>query len=310
VALQISFVSVDRDTREFNTRIRITTKGKSAHAAYPGSGDSAVAKIVSLLRFLRDSKISMKLYSLQGGSDINKIPDTGEVSIVIPDLQLDQFRRKFKAYLVDHPQDYFELKFGGTGSEGVRLFPEELIDAIFFADDLVSSMDRQLKEAENPEFSPPYSTVAVNSIVHEKDAITLSLHFSLLPEASTIGARKELETKIQSEIERISQGFRRLSLRFKRVLAAPPMYTDESSTFVQGLMGALVRSGIPAKVATSSACSEGAFFSERGIATVAFGPGRAAGNSHSADEANDLAQMDAAVRFYSQVIDSFCHRGI
>ena len=115
---------------------------------------------------------------------------------------------------------------------------------------------------------------------------------------------------IQSEIERIAQGFRRLSLRFRRVLAAPPMYTDESSTFIQGLIGAMTRSGIPAKVATSSACTEGAFFSERGIATVAFGPGRSAGNSHSADEANDLAQMEASVRFYSQVIDSFCYRGI
>ena len=310
VGLQISFVSVDKDTQEFNTRIRIATKGKSAHAAHPEHGDSAVDKITSLLRFLRTNQISMKLFSIAGGSDMNKIPDTAEVSIVIPDLQLDAFRRKFKQYLIDHPKDFFELKFGGTGSEGVRLFPEELVDALFQMDDLVKSVSAKLRVAQNPEFAPPHSTVAINSIVHELDVITLYLHLALLPEVSGPEQRREVESGIQMELDRISQSYRRLSFRYKRVLAAPPMYTDESSTFVKTLLGALNRSGIPTKTASGSACTEGSFFSDRGIAAVAFGPGTGPGNSHSADERNDLMQMEAAVRFYTQAIDSFCVRGI
>lgn len=310
VGLQISFVSVDKDTQEFNTRIRIATKGKSAHAAHPDHGDSAVDKIMSLLRFLRASQISMKLFSITGGSDMNKVPDAAEVSIVIPDLQLDNFRRKFKQYLIDHPRDFFELKFGGTGSEGIRLFPEELIDSLFQMDDLVKAVGDRLRTTTNTDFSPPHSTITINSIVHERDVITLYLHLALLPEVSAPEQRKAVEAGIQAELDRISQAYRRLSFRYKRVLAAPPLYTDESGTFMKTLSGAMSRAGIPSKVAAGSVCTEGAFFSERGIATVAFGPGRGPGNSHATDECNDLVQMEAGIRFYTQVIDSFCVRGI
>lgn len=309
LSVQLSFVSVDRDTQEFNTRIKISTRGRSCHASHPALGDSAVAKIFDLLRFLKAEKIPMKLYSVSGGDDMNRIPDTAEVSIVIPDLGLDDFRRKFKRYLNEHPNEYFELKFGGTGSEGVRLFPEELTEAVFQIEDVARALEKRIAEVENPELNPSRSTLSINAIFYEKDMLTFQLHLSLLPEVSSPEQRKEVETFLQVELDRISQGFRRLSFRFRRVIAAPPMYTDESSTFVRTLKAAMGRAGIAERVIASPTFTEAAFFSERGIASVAFGAGALPRKSHGPDESNEIAHLEAATRFYTQAIDSFCVRG-
>lgn len=310
LGIQLSFVSVDRDTQEFNTRIKIATRGRSAHAANPSMGVSALSKIFDLLRFLKSSNLPMKLFSVQGGDDLNRIPDSAEVSIVIPDLILDEFRRKFKQYLADHPNEYFELKFGGAGSEGVRLFPEEITDAIFQIEDLVATLQKNLAATTNDEFDPPISTVVLNALTHDKDILNFQLHLALLPELSSVEQRKEIEDMIQRELTRISLAYRRLSFRFKRIITAPPTYTDESSTFIRTLGGVQARAGIESKVSSSSLFTEAAFFSERGIAAVAIGPGGAKSRSHAADEANELSQLEAATRFYTQVIDAFCVRSI
>lgn len=308
--VQVSFLSVDRDTQAYNTRIRIKTKGRGAIASSPAQGDSAISRILRLLRSLQSSNIEMKLFSIQGGSDVNRIADSVDVSVVIRDSQLDEFRRKFREYIAENPSDYFELNFGGTGSEGVRLFPEAVLSSLFEIESVVQKYSERLAEVTNAGFDPNHSTCVLNQIEHEQNIITMSLYFSLLPEVWMSDARTKLEKDLRDEFNEIGRRFSNLSVQFRKSLSAPPLYTDENSTFIRTLLACLDRSGIDSRVISASASTEASYFSDKGIATVAFGPGVEANNSHSPNEKVSESQLDAAYRFYTQVIDSFCYRGI
>lgn len=308
--IQVSFLSVDRDTQSYNSRITIKTKGRGALASTPELGECAIVRILRLLRNLQENDIRMKLFSINGGADLNRVADSSNVSIVIMDSQLDDFRRQFREYVSKNPSEYFELSFGGTGSEGVRLFPEEVLESLFQIENIVKRRNEELQSERNSEFSPDVSTCVINQIEHDQNVINITLYFSLLPEIWISDARKDIEVKLQKEMVEIGKNYSRLSIRYRKLVSSPPLYTDENSTFVKTLLACLDRSGIESKVVSGSASTEASFFSDQGVATVAFGPGEEARNSHAPNEHVTESQLDAATRFYSQVIDSFCLRGI
>ncbi len=308
--IQISFLSVDRDTQSYNSRITIKTKGRGALVSTPDLGRCAITQLLKLLRALKENDIRMKLFSINGGGDFNRVADSSSVSIVIMDSQLDDFRRQFREYVTNNPDEYFEPSFGSTGSEGIRLFPREVLESLFEIENLVKRHNEELSKEKNSEFSPDVSTCAINQIEHDQNMINITLYFSLLPEVWASDMRKKIETQLQKETMEIAQAYSKLSIRYRTLVSSPPLSTDENSTFVKTLLACLDRSGIESKVMSGSASTEASFFSDQGIATVAFGAGMEANNSHAPNEQVEDSQLDAATRFYSQVIDSFCLRGI
>ncbi len=308
--VNISFLSVDRDTQSYNTRITIKTKGRGSLASTPSNGDCAIVRILKLLRTLRKNDIRMKLFSINGGEDLNRVADSSNVSIVVMDSQLDDFRRQFREYIAKNPQEYFELSFGGTGSEGVRLFPEEVLDSLFEVENVVKQRNEEFAAEVNDEFNPSVSTCVINQVEHDQNVISVTLYFSLLPEIWISDARKELEVRLQKDMVEIGKNYSKLSIRYRNIVSSPPLYTDENSTYIKTLLACMDRSGIDSKVINGAASTEASYFSEKGIATVAFGPGVEEKNSHAPNEFVEDSQLDAATRFYSQVIESFCLRGI
>ncbi len=310
-AIQLSFATIQKDAREFNVRVEIKALGTGAYAAMPETGDSAIEKLLRLLRALKASHIPIRMQSLSGGGELHKVADSATAVIMLPDGELDMFRRQFKKHLQGNPSDFFELNFNRSGSDAVvRLFPDKLLDILFQLEDMMETVGEELKTQTASEFSPPFSTLSMNSIEHKADTIIVYFYISLLPEMSSKGVREDLEKTLQQAVDRIAQGEPKISFNFKRVSSSPAMHTDRESTFVRVLMGALHRVGVNGKITSGSACTEGSIFSDQGVSTVVFGPGKEAPNAYAPDEYNELSQLDIATRFYIQAIDTLCLRGV
>src|SRR6187402_675952 len=73
-------------------RLKIKTKGKAAHSAYPEMGDSAIEKLLDILEDVRHTKFpdddffgetTVNIGTLEGGVALNVIPPTAEAGLAV-----------------------------------------------------------------------------------------------------------------------------------------------------------------------------------------------------------------------------------
>ncbi len=84
------------------------------------------------------------------------------------------------------------------------------------------------------------------------------------------------------------------------------MQTPTQSPFVKTLQLVAHQVGISSELRTKTGCTEGGLFSQHGIQTVVFGPGRAENNIHKPNEKVAVSDLENAVRFYREAIKTFC----
>jgi acetylornithine deacetylase/succinyl-diaminopimelate desuccinylase-like protein len=60
------------------------------------------------------------------------------------------------------------------------------------------------------------------------------------------------------------------------------------------------------ELAAKSGCTEAGLYAQAGIPAVVFGPGRSAGNIHAPNEHVAVAELEAAVEFYTRIIREQC----
>jgi acetylornithine deacetylase len=73
-------------------RLKIKTKGKAAHSAYPEQGDSAIEKLLDILEDVRHTKFpddeffgetTVNIGTIEGGVALNVIPPTAEAGLAV-----------------------------------------------------------------------------------------------------------------------------------------------------------------------------------------------------------------------------------
>ncbi|NUM88940.1 MAG: M20/M25/M40 family metallo-hydrolase [Bdellovibrionales bacterium] len=308
--VRVSFVSVERDANEFNAKIFISSKARGAHVSHAGSEQNAIANVLLFLDQIRGSPIPTKLFSLQGGASLSRVPDVATAGIVITSKDLDFIRDRFRSITSNHRQCGFEMRFGGTGDKGLRLLPEEVTPAIFRLRDELAGLNEELRMLSDPSFRWPESRAVISAVKQERDHMDFTLHCDVAPEFASGPQREEIEQEIKKRFRRVGEGSRTISVDARRVLAVPSFVTDPSSTFSRTLQADLQRVGVPSDFTSAETSCEAGFFAEKGYEVAVFGPGEDAGNLHAANEKVRVDDLMSAVRFYSRSIEAFCVRGI
>lgn len=311
--VRLSYVAIERDAQEFNAKIQLSTTGRHGHVALDTDPDHslAIAKIFYLLDDLRKTKIPVKLCSLDGSNSLNSIASKVSAGIVIPSRDMEEMREYFRNFVNKNPKHNYELKFGGTGDRGIRFLPAEVMPAIFAIRDMVDALQAQLKDAvTSSEFSPDYSTVSLSSITHERDSLSFRVQLHLLPELASNESKKNIELDLRRRVDAIAAQYRTLSVECRRLLSAPRYLQDPKSVFVSTLAADLERSGMDPQVVAGNTCTDATYFAERGYPTMVYGPGQERNNTHTPQERVTMDVLYAAVRFYTQAIETFCVRGI
>lgn len=130
-------------------------KGKAAHSSTPALGENAIRKAINDVR-----KRGMGIYSLQGGTDSNRIPDLCE------GLVQDQ-----------------------TNAETERLFT--LLSKL-------DELEREFKKRKDARFNPSSGTLSLNMARMGDEKLNLTFDIRCLPDMDANRLAKEVEVIAQS----------------------------------------------------------------------------------------------------------------
>ncbi|HEY8279321.1 MAG TPA: M20/M25/M40 family metallo-hydrolase [Bdellovibrionota bacterium] len=307
--LRISFIAVERDAQEFNAKVFVSSRSQGRHSSHPQAEKNALANVLFFLESLKNSPIENKLMLVHGAGSLNRVPDSASAGVVIRSKDLDAIRDRFRSISANNRDCHFEMRLGGTGDRGVRLLPEEVYAALRKLLDEIKAMNEAMGPTRDPAFSPDHSQAILSSLVHERDALDLTIQFQLLPEFASPEARKEIEADFKARVNNLAQNYRAVSLECRRVHATQRFFTDPNGTFMTTLRADMQRAGLADSVLPGNYATEAALFSERGYEAIAFGAGSIT-ESNCPNEKVKLEELHSAVRFYSRAIEAFCLRGI
>jgi acetylornithine deacetylase/succinyl-diaminopimelate desuccinylase-like protein len=307
--LRISFISVERDAQDFNAKVFVSSRSQGRHSAHPFAGKNALANVLFFLESLKNSPIENKLMAVHGTGSLSRMPDAASAGVVIRSKDLDAIRDRFRSISANNRDCHFEMRLGGTGDRGVRILPEEVYLALRKLLDEIKAMNEAMAPTIDDAFAPNQSQAILSSIVHDRDALDLTVQFHLLPEFASPEARKEIENDFKSRVSSLAQNFRAVSLECRRALATQRFFTDPASTFMTTLRADMQRAGLAEAIQAGNCATEAAQFSERGYEAIAFGAGSLA-DSNCPNEKVRVEDLQSAIRFYSRAIEAFCLRAI
>ena len=153
--------------------------------------------------------------------------------------------------------------------------------------------DGQLRTISNPGTSPDYCSLEYN--------------IWFLPGETLTGIRDEIEGYV-NDVCRLDPWLRDHPPRFTwqlRDIYFPPAETPVDHPFVGAVSGGLEIVGAPVRIEAFQAASELAWYAERGIPGVIFGPGRIA-QGHGPNEYVEVDQLVAASKVMALTAAAWC----
>lgn len=194
------------------------------------------------------------------------------------------------------------LEITTRGKAAHASIPHEGVNAISGAARILESLDAlgfHLSRRHHPLVG--HSSLVVTTIQGGTapnvvpDHCQIVIDRRLIPGEDLDGAQQEIEAMLQG-LE-LSDPAPRVESNMRT--AVPPSQTAQDDPFVLAIHGAGLRAlGRELKIGGFRACCDMWPFRERGIPAVIFGPGELA-QAHTVGEWVDLAQVEAAARFYA-----------
>jgi len=86
----------------------------------------------------------------------------------------------------------------------------------------------------------------------------------------------------------------------------PPLHTPADAPLVTASLMSLAAVGRPLDLTSKAGCTEAGIYAQAGIPAVVIGPGRSAGNIHAPNEHVPIAELEAAVDLYAQIVEEQC----
>ena len=279
-------------TETAETAYEVEITGAAAHSSAPHLGENAVLRMLDLLRELSQRQNGLKVYSFDGGTAANIVPQRC-VALVSAGSKARQALLARRRGVVVHPR---RLPAGWHPT-----IPwAELLTYVQGLNELLASFGKTRDRA----YRPPTLTSAVTRVSVIEGALTMLFDVRSLP-------RQDLN-RIASRCEHLAwtlfgpPGDR---WQFRRERQNPPLSASASSPVVHLMRRAMRAARIPARVAAKAGCSEAGWYQMVGIPAVVFGPGEAQGNIHQPNERNSLRQIRRAVAVYRAAIELACVKG-
>lgn len=306
LSTRLQFLATARDAQEFNARIRLQINTDSGPISASHGRASAIDRLFDLLDFFNQQEIAIKLFNLESDDCFNKVSEKAIVDLVISRDDIDLFRRKFRNYIAENPELNIDVDTGSAGSQGIALFPEHTLDILISFYQEIRKINEEFRAVSDTQFDYPHSFVSISAISRMRDTVEFFLDFNLIPEHSPSRVKREIEANLKERLQRIVPALSSISIGIRKLYSSAPLFTDPKSSFLHCLDVSLKRVGIPTDFRRLSCATDAAFFSERGIDTVVFGPGDEENSAYRWNEHNEVNKIELATRFYMEVIDSIC----
>lgn len=301
--VKINFQMVAKDARGFNRKIKIISKGVSAHGAYPSNGVNAIHQLIDLIRESFDQGFDLKFTSFSGGESPNKVPDFAETEFFVTSHQFEDYKRFFNEFLSQNNFEHaFEMESSGAVETGIQFLPDPLFESIARVTDHYRRLSIQFSKVKDESYKPSHSTINFSILRKTKNGIELFFDMRILPDQSITMIEKEMAKDIQA----ISVDYPTMNIIAERSRMNPGLNMTEEHDLVRYCRDAMITAGLEVKMDKKATSTEAAQYFQAGYEAVVFGPGVSMGNSHSPNEYNILEQLEKATQFYEKLIERVC----
>jgi acetylornithine deacetylase/succinyl-diaminopimelate desuccinylase-like protein len=272
--LKLEFEPLRIDGAESTARAIFT--GRAAHSSTPHLGQNAIVAALKALAAHSESHV----VSLNGGDAVNKVPARCEAIVVAGDTW-----------------PIANAAIEPSGEKMHEFIPQPVIAMLArFVDALSGFADRT--GAPEPGYTAP--TLTCNPGVIRSSSNSVDLEFELRPPpALALDVVRDGVAKIVDELARNTQGIR---AKVSEKRANPGFRSESGSTTVELAMAAMARASLPPKTGVKTGCTEAGIYAAAGLTPVVIGPGPSTGVIHAPNEYNLLSDVDAAIRFYRELL--------
>jgi len=251
--------------------------GRSAHSSTPHLGHNAIKTALAALG--ADSDLEVR--ALSGGDAVNKVAAHCEVLVSAGGRPLAN------AQVEEH-----------RGAAPEHRVPRDALGAL---GDFIAALERFAQDSGPPEEDYASPTLTCNPGLVRSSEPALTLEFELRPPPSL--SLDFVRVGVAALVDRIQREFPALKFNLCEVRASPGYRASLDSEVVTTAMEAQARAGVRVAHSVKTGCTEAGVYAAAGLLPVVFGPGLSAGNIHAPNEYNLLSEVEAAARFYSELLD-------
>jgi acetylornithine deacetylase/succinyl-diaminopimelate desuccinylase-like protein len=151
-----------------------------------------------------------------------------------------------------------------------------------------------------PEEGYAAPTLTCNPALVHSTQRDITLDFELRPPPSL--SLEFVRSGVAKAVHQIERKFSALAFNLREVRASPGYRAPLDSEVVTLAMQAQAAAGVPIATTVKTGCTEAGVFAAAGLSPVVFGPGPSAGIIHAPNEYNLLSEVEAAARFYTELL--------
>ncbi|HEV3109560.1 MAG TPA: M20/M25/M40 family metallo-hydrolase [Candidatus Binataceae bacterium] len=256
---------------------RATFRGRSAHSSTPHLGHNAIKAALSALGADR----GVEVHALSGGDAVNKVAAHCEI------LLSGDHSRLGDASIQEHRE-----------APPPHRLPYDALRALA---DFIEALERFAQRSGPPEADYPAPTLTCNPGLVRSSERAIQLEFELRPPPSL--SLDFVRTGVAALVHEMEKTFPALAFNLREVRASPGYRAALDSPVVTMAMEAQAHAGVPLTHSVKTGCTEAGVYAAAGLLPVVFGPGPSAGNIHAPNEYNLLSEVEAAVRFYTALLE-------
>ncbi len=263
---------------------RLTFEGSAAHSSQPDKGSSASDAALDTVARL-SAEPGFRLLSLTGGDLVNRVATHAEAVVGL------ERRPGVDTAVTVEPLE----------SPATPAAPAALTTLLLAVHASTRRLHEELQRSTTDGFDPPWSTVN-NGLVRLADgALSHVVDVRRLPGDAPSAAIEDHLARLHEAVDSCE-----CEAGLEKTLDSPPFHATPRSSLVAAVEAALSARGMTTEPELKSGTTEASVYASAGIDTVVFGPGSASGNIHRPNECVPLADLEAAVDIYTDVIGRLC----
>lgn len=263
-------------------------RGRASHSSTPDLGDNALNRSRAFLEECAKKFEKVTVLGWEGGEGHNMIPASARTRFSLGDRPKVSFRpdasRKISVQRLS-PGWYSTLPW------------KEALECV----EILASVLEPYRKNKDKAFQPPLLTWNLTQMMAGREGWTLIFDLRPLPGQSVQRAVKSLEQKLWKRLGPPGPVW-----QFRLERDNPALELEPKSPLIKEAKAALRSARIPFRLAAKSGCSEAGLYSQVGIPSAVFGPGRSVGNIHRPNECVSVKQLKAAIRFYEAFLERVC----
>jgi len=251
--------------------------GRAAHSSTPALGMNAIRLALAAV-----AQPGLKIIAIRGGDAVNKVAARCDVT-----WASDSARPLNGASQIESAES--------IGGEFIP--PEAIATASHFVDSLYEFAERASRAED--DFAQP--TLTCNAGVIESAPGRIRVEFELRSPPSL--SMSELRHRVRSLVADLPRDGS-VELKLHEGRANPGFRCAAATETIECALAAMTRASLALETGVKAGCTEAGIYAAAGLNPVVIGPGPSVGVIHAPNEYNLLPQVEAAVRFYSELLES------